>query len=331
MVGLRQRFCVLAALFVVLGTLGACTEVRFLIAGAKKVSDSGDDGVYKVGNPYQINSQWYYPQVDYDYDETGIASWYGPQFHGKDTANGEVFDMNAVSAAHKTLPLPTIARVTNLENGRSLVVRINDRGPFVGNRIIDLSRRAAQLLDFENRGTARVRVQVLADESRAAASALQGGNLAADAAPIKAEAMPKGTVSSDTLLPPPGSAKPGSSPSAGTSYANRDLGSWAPAASSPPPAQRFVYTPPSEQIETVAVPLNSRIWVQAGSFTQFDNANRARAQLSGLGPVEIKQVLVNGRDYYRVRVGPVGDEGAADTLLDQIIGHGYSGSAIVVD
>jgi len=118
-------------------------------------------GEQKVGRPYQIGGIWYYPSVDDNYDEVGVASWYGPQFHGRPTANGEVFDMNKVTAAHPTLPLPSRVRVTNLENGRSIVVRVNDRGPFAKGRIIDLSRRSAQLLGFQGQGTTRVRVQLV--------------------------------------------------------------------------------------------------------------------------------------------------------------------------
>jgi rare lipoprotein A len=132
-------------------------------------------GIYKVGEPYQINGIWYHPRVEYDYDETGIASWYGEQFHGKLTANGEIYDMNDLTAAHRTLPMPSLVRVTNLENGRSMILRINDRGPFAAGRIIDLSRRSAQLLGMDRAGTAKVRVQILADESRAIAEALTRG------------------------------------------------------------------------------------------------------------------------------------------------------------
>tara|TARA_Y100001934_G_C12359493_1_gene779886 strand:- start:1886 stop:2698 length:813 start_codon:yes stop_codon:yes gene_type:complete len=114
---------------------------------------------YKVGRAYNIAGIWYYPYHDPKYDKIGIASWYGEQFHGRLTANGEVFDMNTVTAAHKTFALPSIARVTNLDNGRSLLVRVNDRGPFVEGRIIDLSRRSAQLLGIYQKGTERVRVE----------------------------------------------------------------------------------------------------------------------------------------------------------------------------
>jgi len=119
-------------------------------------------GHVKTGNPYQIAGQWYYPLATADgYDKTGVASWYGPNFNGKKTANGERYDMHGMTAAHKTLPMPSMVRVTNLDNGRSVVVRINDRGPFVKSRIIDLSYAAAKALAYDKKGTAHVRVQAL--------------------------------------------------------------------------------------------------------------------------------------------------------------------------
>jgi rare lipoprotein A len=116
---------------------------------------------YKVGAPYQAGGLWYVPAEQPDYDEVGLASWYGDAFDGKATANGEIFNMNGVSAAHATLPLPSIVEVTNLENGRTLKIRLNDRGPFHPGRIIDLSRGAAQQLGFYQKGTAKVRVRYL--------------------------------------------------------------------------------------------------------------------------------------------------------------------------
>ncbi|GAA0869963.1 septal ring lytic transglycosylase RlpA family protein [Brevundimonas basaltis] len=111
--------------------------------------------------PYQIRGRWYRPEEQPDYDETGLASWYGDQFHGRPTATGERFDMNALTAAHKTLPLPGLVEVTNLENGRRVVLRVNDRGPFVDGRIIDLSRGAADALDLRRAGVGEVRVRYL--------------------------------------------------------------------------------------------------------------------------------------------------------------------------
>lgn len=130
-----------------------------LAACAGSVAPPKSAGTYKVGNPYQIAGKWYYPSDDPHYQETGTASWYGPTFHGKSTANGEQFNENDVTAAHRTLPMPSYVEVTNLENGRKLVVRVNDRGPFAKDRIIDLSRRSAQLLGVEQAGTARVHVK----------------------------------------------------------------------------------------------------------------------------------------------------------------------------
>ncbi|KKC27485.1 septal ring lytic transglycosylase RlpA family protein [Sphingomonas sp. SRS2] len=117
------------------------------------------DSPVKIGKPYQVAGVWYYPADDSDYDEVGLASWYGAQFHGGQTANGERFDMDRFGAAHKTLPLPSYVEVTAIDSGRTIVVRINDRGPFVANRIIDLSRRSAQLLGVERSGVSRVRVR----------------------------------------------------------------------------------------------------------------------------------------------------------------------------
>jgi len=126
------------------------------------VSLPSGNGVYKIGVPYEQDGTWYYPKEQPDYDETGVASWYGGDFHGHRTANGEVFDANGLTAAHPTLPMPVNVRVTNLENGKSLVLRVNDRGPFRRGRIIDVSERAAQLLGFYGKGTANVRVTYLA-------------------------------------------------------------------------------------------------------------------------------------------------------------------------
>lgn len=116
-------------------------------------------GTYKLGKPYMIAGRWYTPRHEPGYDRTGIASWYGDDFHGRKTANGEIYDMNALTAAHPTLPLPSFAYVTNLQNGRTILVRINDRGPYVGDRIIDLSRASARALGTAGQGLGRVRVR----------------------------------------------------------------------------------------------------------------------------------------------------------------------------
>ena len=130
-------------------------------------------GHYKVGNPYEIAGVRYFPREYTNYKEVGAASWYGPQFHKKKTANGEIFNMNHLTAAHKTLPMPSIVRVTNLENNKSIVVRVNDRGPFKDNRIIDLSKQAAYELGFLNQGTTNVKVELLVRDTQTLLSALQ--------------------------------------------------------------------------------------------------------------------------------------------------------------
>lgn len=318
---IRRGARVLAVAVIVLG-LGACAESQFLITAAKKARDdgSGQQSAYKVGKPYQINGVWYYPAENYDYDETGIASWYGPQFHGKLTANGEVYDMNDVTAAHRTLPMPSIVRVVNLDNGRSLVVRVNDRGPYARSRIIDLSRRSAQLLGFEGKGTARVRVQVMADESRVIAARAQGKGVVRPDASLTVDRLPKASVSSQSI-PPPGGGTAAPAPKA----PETQVASAEPAAPTPPVTSSKV-----GQI-TQGAPVATRIYVQAGAFGQYDNANRVRAKLAGVGPTQISSVLVNGRDLFRVRVGPLANVAEADHLLDSVIRSGYPEARVIVD
>ena len=135
---------------------GVATSARVVEPGAP-VPKGG--GVYRVGKPYTVAGREYVPQEDANYSAVGMASFYGDDFHGRYTANGEVFDMNSISAAHPTLPLPSYVRVTNLGNHRSIVVRVNDRGPYVGDRVIDLSVKAATLLGFHGRGLAKVKVE----------------------------------------------------------------------------------------------------------------------------------------------------------------------------
>jgi rare lipoprotein A len=140
-------------------------NARYGVSSSPRVVEDGQPiprggGVYRVGRPYMVGGRRYTPYEKREgHQEVGIASWYGRQFHGRLTANGEVYDMNTLSAAHRTMPMPSYARVTNLRNGHSLIVRVNDRGPFHGNRVIDLSNRASHLLDFRGHGLARVRVE----------------------------------------------------------------------------------------------------------------------------------------------------------------------------
>jgi rare lipoprotein A len=139
-------------------------ESKWGVSASRRVAGHNEripkgGGVYKVGSPYQVGGRWYNPREQPDYDRIGIASWYGSDFHGRKTANGETFDMNALTAAHPTLPMPSYAYVTNLSNNRTILVRINDRGPYVGDRMIDLSRESARTLGLLSGGTGRVRVR----------------------------------------------------------------------------------------------------------------------------------------------------------------------------
>ncbi|WP_234703832.1 septal ring lytic transglycosylase RlpA family protein [Rhodospirillum centenum] len=276
-------------------------------------------GTYKVGDPYQINGVWYYPAVDYTYNQTGVASWYGPGFHTRATANGENYNENELTAAHQTLPMPSLVRVTNLENGRSIVVRINDRGPFVPGRIIDMSRRGAQLLGFEQQGTAKVRVQILADESRAIAAAAQSGRVqvASDGGPVpKASPRPSVQVEGEAL--PPQQERPAGRPApvpTGVPGRTAEDGRFLPA---PVVEQRPVSGP-------------QRLWVQAGAFTIYDNANRLRAKLSRIGPTLISTAMVGNTEFFRVRVGPLPTVERADAVLAQVIADGSNAARVIVE
>src|SRR5258705_1380734 len=142
-------------------------DPKYGVSSSPRVVALGDPvpkggGTYRVGKPYTVAGRVYVPEEDPNYRERGMASWYGDDFHGRLTANGEVFDMSSLTAAHPTLPIPSYARVTNLRNGKSLIVRVNDRGPYHGNRLIDVSNKAAELLEFKSNGVARVRVEYVA-------------------------------------------------------------------------------------------------------------------------------------------------------------------------
>jgi rare lipoprotein A len=149
------------------GKFASRVDPKYGVSSSPRVVAMGDPvpkggGTYRVGKPYMVAGRVYVPEEDASYRAEGMASWYGDDFHGRLTANGEVFDMASLTAAHPTLPIPSYARVTNLSNGKSLIVRVNDRGPYHGNRLIDVSNKAAELLEFKGNGVARVRVEYVA-------------------------------------------------------------------------------------------------------------------------------------------------------------------------
>ncbi|MDQ8730040.1 septal ring lytic transglycosylase RlpA family protein [Bradyrhizobium sp. LHD-71] len=197
-------------------------DPKYGVAASPRVVQSGEavpkgGGTFRVGRPYTVAGRLYVPEEDQNYRAEGLASWYGDDFHGRMTANGEVFDMTSISAAHPTLPMPSYARVTNLRNGKSLIVRVNDRGPFHANRVIDVSYRAANLLEFERHGTARVRVEYVgraaldgSDDRQLMATLRTGEPAPKPSAVMVASARPfvpalvtpaRGTVRGDVPLP----------------------------------------------------------------------------------------------------------------------------------
>jgi peptidoglycan lytic transglycosylase len=275
----------LALALAVLLLLAACGTTR-----DATWSGSGGNpqvGHYKLGQPYKIKGRWYYPEYDPGYSRVGTASWYGAGFHGMPTANGEVFDRERITAAHPTLPLPSVARVTNLENGRVVDVRVNDRGPFVGDRLIDLSQAAARKLGFEGQGLAPVRVDFV---SLAEARGTPPRPTVARAAP----AAPRRVVVAS--LP-------------------------APVARATAPAARAI--PVAAAAEPASCPLGER-FVQVGAFADAAQMRAAMRAVDGLGSVRIEPAFAGDRAVVRVRLGPVSDAATASRLLQRVAARGYA-------
>jgi rare lipoprotein A len=282
---------------------------------------SGGTGTYRVGVPYQIGDNWYYPHEQPGYDETGIASWYGPTFYGKPTADGEIYDGEGLTAAHRTLPLPVNVRVTNLENGKSLVLRVNDRGPFADGRIIDVSKHAAELLGFYEKGTARVRVTYLARAdlpnkipSGELGTALASNVRAAPTAKIQAAALrssrPRTTakpVRIATITPPP-------RPSTADSFSSDDAAE-----------------PVDVDDRDAEVPNTTHLYVQAGAFGSRENAERLKENLGSAGDLFVSASERQGRELYRVRSGPYDDLETANAALARLSELGNNDARIVVD
>jgi len=284
------RFVKLIPAIILLGLLAACG------GGAYKEpspipSRLGDENI-KLGSPYTISGVTYHPRVDLYYDVTGNASWYGSDFHGKRTANGEVFDMNALTAAHTTLPMPSYVRVTNLANGRSLVLRVNDRGPFVSNRILDVSRRAAQLLGFENKGIERVRVQVVQPDGSPYEKPVDRG-----LTPIPERTAEQ--VIEETRLAIPPDIEEG-------------------------PAYTFDDSPP-------VIGDGFDIYVQVAAFSSEENARLFRRQLEGIGPTVIKAAEINNNLWYRVQLGAYQAMDEALKVLDRVKNLGFSDAHIFTE
>ena len=274
--------------------LTSCSETTFLINSAKKISKWDEDPMYKVGNPYKINGKWYYPAIDYNYNEVGIASWYGPGFHGKKTANGEVFDQNKISAAHKTLPMPSIVKVTNLDNGKVLEnIRVNDRGPFAGNRIIDLSKKAAQELGFVNSGVAKVRVEIMENESRIYASKNSKKNSVRKANKAKVEKVQRKVIPSEE------------------GEQNSDEVS-------------------KNSTEDNSILKDKPVIIQVGAFGDHRNAKSLTENLSEF-KAYIERKFIDNKYLYRVRIGPLSNLDLAKSIKSKLFELGHTSSHLVVN
>ena len=255
-------------------------------------------GIYKIGTPYEIEGEWYYPQEDQSYDNIGVASWYGPKFHGRRTANGEIFDMNLLTAAHPTLPMPVRAKVTNLENDKSVIVRINDRGPFAKEREIDMSRRAAEVLGFKDKGTTRVRVQYLGRAPLYDSS----GRL------IRKQDPDRFIV--DKPITPKEDAQVAAAPVPSVDVLRPD--------GKPVEVSQAAY-----DIE------KKRYAVQVGVFSNRRNAEALKARLEKIEPVSIVEVTLNDTVYYRVKMGGVNIRADARRTLDRLVAEGYQDAVII--
>lgn len=265
---------------------------------------------FVLGQPYQADGAWYYPHESYEARETGLATVYGAN-HPDLTTDGELFDQTALAAAHQTLQLPAIARLTNLENGRQVTLRINDRGPATPHRLIEVTSRTAALLAFPSDGIARVRLEVLTDESQAAAESVPG------APKLQVATAAVGEVQQADLPPPGGTGAPVREPPARMVQQDQPAAGAAPALRLP---------------ETVAqaAPDPGTLYVRLGTFQGLQYANIQRARVSGLGAGIVSGVEAGAR-VYRVIIGPLASVAQADSVLDQVMRAGVTDARIVVE
>lgn len=333
-------------MLLLMASLGACGGSPSS-GGSSGSTASQQRGMYKVGNPYKIDGVTYVPKESFNHVETGVASWYGPGFHGKSTANGERYDQRDRTAAHRTLQMPAIVRVTNVDNGMSTVVRINDRGPFSRNRVIDLSRTAAEELDIVRNGTGRVRIEQLTAESLAVKDvALAGGGPAEQQAAVAQLGAGQRQATPQQQVVQVASSAPASSPASAPAYA--------PAAAPPQPAVQAVW--PTNPRDTVIAPTSvaasgggptiasvaakaavvsslasGGFYVQTGAFSTAQNAERQRELVRSYGSSEVSHASTGGREVYRVRLGPYTTSDAAGIVADRLKRSGYGDARVVSD
>ena len=264
-------------------------------------------GKYQVGNAYQIAGRTWTPHEQPGYDKIGVASWYGEAFHKRKTSNGEWFDMNTLTAAHATLPLPSYAMVTNLDNGRQVIVRINDRGPFVDTRIIDLSKKAADVLGYRNKGKTHVRVKLigpapLKDTSQHMMAMNQAMN---DGASISQIASLAGNPNAQASMQVADATPP-----------KRNV---------QPQANIQQASVPADEI----IPTSGGFIVRVAVFHSLDNATAAYDALKSLGPTQIVKAVGANGPLYRVQMGPIDNEADAVTARDNAIASGFEDARIV--
>ncbi len=287
----------------------ACLMTVFLLQGCGPAAKPSPR--YVLGDSYRASGVWHYPRESYDYDETGLAGRIPPG-HAPLTSNGEAFDQGILTAAHPTLQLPAIARITNLDNGLSSLVRINDRGTGDPHRLVLVTNRTAELLRFPASGAVRVQLTVLATESRQAVETLPGApRLAVSAAPRSAVAVAE--------LPPPGAAPNGG---AGPVILS------APAAAPETPVSTTI--PRLPEAVTQTAPRPGRLMVRLGTFEGYQYASIQRAKVAFLQP-SIVQLRQGRTRQYRVQLGPFQDVGQAEAMQDRAMAAGVPDARIVVE
>ncbi len=343
-------------------TARVCTALlALMLAGAcgskhsPGASGVASRGMYKVGQPYSIDGVTYVPMEEFRHVETGMASWYGPGFHGKNTANGETYDQHDRTAAHRTLQMPSVLRVTNLENGQSTVVRVNDRGPFARSRILDVSRVAAEELGMTRNGTARVRIDQLEAESQAVKqiaisgggpdeqrAAIENGRRGTPAVTATAQAPPPAPPP-PVPTPPPPPAEPSPAPTpAVTVYPSNPPSPTVPPPGPPPGwGGRIGASAAAPSVASIAATAASPppasgapgggFYVQTGAFSTAGNAEKQRGMITSYGTSEISQGSSGGREVYRVRLGPYSTQEAAGIVADRLKRSGYGDARVVAD
>ncbi len=327
--------------------LSACSEIEFgshLVKtwDGNTTPPTSSKGTFKVGKPYTVAGRTYYPKETYNYVETGVASWYGPGFHGKKTASGEQYSQYEMTAAHRTLQMPSLVRVTNLGNGKSVVVRVNDRGPFAKGRIIDVSEKAAGLLGMKGAGTAKVKLELLADESRALAMAAKSGKSTkgVEVAYNKTGHLPQGYGQQvyDTQVAQASVVPAVQQPTAVTTYRGPIISD---VPMSEPELEQTAKVEdvqghitngkfyPNAVVEQQPVTANS-LYVQAGAFGSEQNAQNLAVRMASIAHTKVEPVTFGGRTLYKVRLGPLDTVRQADSVLSKVLAAGQSDAIIVV-